>query len=74
MDFIKNLLAGSSKKMIALISTAILVLFKDTFGLAPEQVQALEVLAASYIVGQGVADVGKEAKKVELEAAKTKSK
>ena len=47
MDFIKNLLAGSSKKMIALISTAILVLFKDTFGLAPEQVQALEVLAAS---------------------------
>ena len=59
MEVIKSFLAGSSKKLITLIATAILVLFKDTFSLDPEQIQALEILAGSYLVGQGVSDVGK---------------
>jgi hypothetical protein len=68
MDYLKSLLAGSSKKLLTLVAAAILVLFRDTFGLTPEQIQALTVLAGGYLVGQGVADVGKEAAKIKVEA------
>ena len=52
-------IASQSKKLwVALIGAVILTL-SDAFGLSTDQVMALTALASSYLLGQGVADLGK---------------
>ena len=50
----------TSKKAQATILGILAVVLGDAFGLEPEQVQMIVGLVASYIFGQGVADLGKE--------------
>lgn len=55
-----------SKKGMAMLTGLLAVVLGDKgLGLSPEAIQAIVALVASYIVGQGVADHGKEKAKVE---------
>lgn len=75
MDAVKEALKGllSSKKSIAMIAGAIVsIVGKIGFDLPVEVVASVVGLVAAYVVGQGMADWGKEAAKVS-EAMKEKS-
>lgn len=62
MDIIKSLL--SSKKFLAMIVGLIVTLVgKIGWDIPEETVSKLVGLVASYVVGQGIADFGKEAEK-----------
>tara|TARA_Y100000310_G_scaffold292484_1_gene321259 strand:- start:573 stop:782 length:210 start_codon:yes stop_codon:yes gene_type:complete len=61
----KEWLARSSKKLWVAIGAALVVLMKDYFGLDEPTAEKLVALSMAYIVGQGVADLGKEKAKVE---------
>ena len=65
MDILK------SKKFIIAIVTGLIVLANDKFTLGFDQatINTLAALATAYIVGQGVADMGKEKSKLELREA-----
>ena len=54
-----QLLAGSSKKLWVAVGAAVVVLLKDFFGVDEATAEKLVGLAMAYIVGQGVADLGK---------------
>ena len=58
-----------SKKGQALIVGLLLTLFSKQLGIELDQAQTAEVVAliVAYIVGQGVADVGKERVRAEIE-------
>lgn len=62
----------SSKKFLALLVTLLVLVATRKLGLdeatATELAREIVALAAAYMVGQGVADHGKEAAKVEAEA------
>ena len=64
--------AFTSKKFIVALLTGILVAVNDAMGmpLTAETITMIAGVAATYIVGQGVADVGKE--KAKAEAAQPK--
>lgn len=64
MDLLKQLL--SSKKAVATL-VAVLVWVGGRFGLdvSAEDLAPIVALIAAYVVGQGIADHGKEAAKVE---------
>ena len=48
-----------SKKLWVLISTAVITLVGEKFGLGEEIINRLIDLATYYFIGQGVGDVGK---------------
>ncbi len=62
-------LIGSKKFMTALVSCLVGLAAKVGLELSPDEITAILSPALAYIVGQGVADHGKERAKVE--AAKT---
>jgi len=61
MDFLKNFLGNSSKKLVAfLVYVAVLLLNrKFELGLSENDVIALTGATGAYTVGQGLADFGK---------------
>jgi hypothetical protein len=71
MNRIKSILGSflTSKKALAFLS-GLAVLFASKHGLDidPDTVNKVLALAGSYIVGQGIADIGKERAKVLIEA------
>jgi hypothetical protein len=63
MKTLRSLL--SSKKFIVLIAaTAVYVLSRFGLEVAQEDAERVVLLASAYLVGQGLADVGKEAAKL----------
>lgn len=70
MNFIKQLL--SSKKAIAAV-TGVLVSVVGRWGLdlPPDAVNQIVGVIAAYILGQGIADAGKEAVRLQAEADQT---
>lgn len=64
LDSLKD--AFTSKKFLAAVVGAIVVAFGQGVGLSDEQSMKISAMVVAYIVGQGVADHGKE--KVRLEA------
>ncbi len=72
MDFLRQFLTGTSKKMMVFAAASTLVIFKDFFGFSPDQLQALQVLAASYLAAQGIADFSKSATQIKIEAESKK--
>lgn len=71
MNGFKNALAGifASKKALALIAGGIVAgCAKFGWNVSNDMVMAIFAFVGTYIVGQGVADHGKEAAKVNKEA------
>lgn len=54
-----------SKKAQAVIVGLVTVLCKDVLGLGAEEVKMIVALVGTYVLGQGLADNGKEAAKVD---------
>lgn len=69
MNWLKTKL--SSKKVRATIAGIVLVIANDALDLHlnPETVASVVGLLASYVIGQGIADKGKDAAKVQAELA-----
>lgn len=61
MDMIKVLF--SSKKFTAMIIGIIATFLSTRFNLPEEQVREIVALVIAYIIGQGVADMGKQTPK-----------
>ena len=61
MDMIKVLF--SSKKFTAMIIGIIATFLSTRFNLPEEQVREIVALVIAYIIGQGVADMGKQTAK-----------
>ena len=61
MDIIKVLF--SSKKFTAMIIGIIATFLSTRFNLPEEQVREIVALVIAYIIGQGVADMGKQTTK-----------
>lgn len=55
----------SSKKFFAALSAALIIIFSDGLGLTTDQSTDIVKVIMSYIVGQGIADAGKEKTKIE---------
>jgi hypothetical protein len=53
-----------SKKFLTVILTAIIVGAGNEFGVAKETLESLALVAASYITGQGLADIGERGRQV----------
>lgn len=68
MEFFKSLL--TSKKAAAMVAAVIMQVVGKKIGLDEAQVQGIVYSIIAYIVGQGIADHGKEAAKVEAQSAK----
>ena len=65
-DAIKALFG--SKKFLGMVVGVLLTLFgKIGFGITEEQTWGVVLLVASFITGQGLADLGKEKAKVEAD-------
>lgn len=63
MDFIKSFAA--SKKAAAMVAAVIMSVIGKKVGLDEQQVIGIVGAIIAYIVGQGIADNGKEAKKLD---------
>ena len=61
MDMIKVLF--SSKKFTAMIIGIVATFLSTRFNLPEEQVREIVALVIAYIIGQGVADMGKQTTK-----------
>lgn len=62
---------ASSKKFLSLVvGVVVFILSRFGIGVGEEQLLPLVGLIASFIVGQGIADNGKEATKLGIAAAK----
>lgn len=59
-----------SKKFQAFALGMVAVACKSLLGLSEEQIQLIVGLVATYVLGQGVADMGKSAAVVSTEATK----
>lgn len=75
MNWIKKLVAAiaGSKKAVATLAGVVLALLaplarKVGWELTPSEVEWALLLLASFVVGQGIADVGKERAKIEIAA------
>ena len=55
-----------SKKLVAAVVTAVLVLVLDAVGIGEETSTEIVAIAAAYIIGQGAADFGKHAKETQV--------
>lgn len=53
-----------SKKFLVGLGAALITYILNSFGVDPDVTTKIVGLAASYIVGQGIADAGKEAAKL----------
>jgi|19_taG_2_1085344.scaffolds.fasta_scaffold08195_1 hypothetical protein len=62
MNMLKEL--WESKKFRAALTAMIVVVLGTTIGLEESQAESLVKILMAYIVGQGIADNGKEAEKV----------
>tara|TARA_R110000744_G_scaffold380215_1_gene500263 strand:- start:54909 stop:55100 length:192 start_codon:yes stop_codon:yes gene_type:complete len=62
MQMIRTLL--NSKKFVAALASGLFVLLNETLaiGITEETITQLIGLAAAYVIGQGIADLGKEVK------------
>lgn len=60
----------SKKALVTLAAVIVWALAQAGVAVTPEQVLPLLGVLASFVVGQGLADIGKEAKKVEGETIK----
>ena len=77
MKLIEGLIPGNggeSKKVQALILCAVVMIFGDKIGVPKEQAQQILYLTITYILGQSVADFGKEKEKVKIGAAEKEVK
>jgi|15BtaG_2_1085339.scaffolds.fasta_scaffold00277_10 hypothetical protein len=54
-----------SKKFLAALSAALVILFSDGLGLTADQAEDIVKVIMLYIGAQGVADIGKEKIKIE---------
>lgn len=63
MDMIKILL--SSKKFTAMIIGIVATFLSTRFNIPEEQIREIVALVIAYIIGQGVADMGKQASKTQ---------
>lgn len=72
MNLLQGIFANSWKKFLVVVVSIVLVLFKETLDLSPEQIEALMVLGGGYFIGQGLADIGKGKAEVEKSAAAPK--
>lgn len=52
-----------SKKFWVTIATGVVTVFAESLGVKPDHVQWLVGLVGAYLLGQGIADHGKEAEK-----------
>ena len=68
MDLLNQLL--KSKKFVAMIIGIIATFLSTRYGFDEVQTKEIIALVISYIVGQGIADHGKEAVKAQVEAAR----
>lgn len=66
-DMLKTLL--TSKKVAAALAGAVMAAFGSKMGLDEAAVQSIVYTVIAYLVGQGIADHGKEAAKVAKETA-----
>ena len=66
LDTLKGLIA--SKKAVAMLVGVLMAAFGKKMGLDEEAVMSVAGTAAVYILGQGIADHGKEAAKVQIVA------
>lgn len=55
---------AKSKKVAATVVSILMTLFGSKLGLDPDSLQNIVYALIAYVVGQGVADHGKEAAKV----------
>ena len=64
MNFIQTIL--SSKKLQSMIATVLLVVLNDKLHLGIDPASMIEIVSivCMYVVGQGIADQGKEAAKI----------
>ena len=58
-------LGNQSKKLWVALVGAVLIILRDSFGLSEQVTVELTALAASYLLGQGIADFGKGRSQVE---------
>lgn len=71
MDLVKSLF--SSKKFIAFLITSIVAIGgRIGFNFPPDLVAELVAIGMAYILGQGIADTGKDAAKITAVAASAK--
>mgnify|MGYP003651946408 CR=1 FL=1 len=56
--------AFGSKKFLATIIGAVVVALGSAFGISEAETTKIAGMICSYVLGQGIADHGKEAKKV----------
>lgn len=66
MEILKKLF--SSKKFVAAFSAVVLAVLNDIFSLGVDPATTQEIIGVviAYVLGQGIADHGKEAKKEEI--------
>lgn len=62
MEFLKSIL--TSKKSAATVAGILMAAFGSKIGLDPAAVESIVYTVIAYLVGQGIADHGKEARKV----------
>lgn len=57
-----------SKKLIVAILTAVAIVINDHFGkpLSEDTINQMIAVVAAYVIGQGIADSGKEKAKIEV--------
>jgi hypothetical protein len=61
--------AFTSRKFMATVIGAIVVAAGSAFGLSEDQSLKIVGLICTYVLGQSAADVGKESKRIEVQAA-----
>lgn len=61
--------AFTSKKFLATVIGAVVIALASALGLSEEQATKVAAMICAYIIGQSVADVGKEKAKVEASLA-----
>ena len=60
--------AFTSKKFLATVIGAVVIALATSLGLSEDQATKVAALICTYVIGQSVADSGKEKAKLELEA------
>lgn len=71
-----NISLPKSKKMWAAIAAILVIVLNDQAfpgGLSPGGIEKIVMVVGAYMVGQGIADFGKEKAKIEIEAEKAAS-
>lgn len=61
--------AFTSKKFLATVIGAVVITLASALGLSEDQATKVAAMICAYVLGQSVADVGKEKAKIEAELA-----